>query len=78
MVKLQDACFSLMQVGIDLTHFSQSGHGTIIDLALVSVSPSVTECTIMPLLTNLDHNSVFLQVKVKETKYKAKSLSRHY
>lgn len=39
--------FSLMQVVKDFTHFSPSGHSTIVDLALLSDSPRVTECTVM-------------------------------
>jgi len=72
--------FSITQVYVvkDFTHFSSSGHGTIIDLALVSDLLSVTECTVMPPLTNSDHNSVFLRVKVKGTKQKANSSSRRY
>ena len=66
--------FSLTQVVKDPTHYSQSGHSSIIDLALVSDLQNVSECTVMPPLANSDHNSVFLQVKMKGSKEKAKAL----
>ena len=70
--------FSLTQVVKDPTHYSQSGHSSIIDLALVSNLQNVSECTVMPPLANSDHNSVFLQVKMKGSKEKAKATHRRY
>ena len=70
--------FSLTQVVKDPTHHSPSGHSSIIDLILVSDLQNVRECTVMPPLANSDHNSVFLQVKMKGTKDKVKSTHRCY
>ena len=58
--------FSLSQVVRDMTHNTGNGFGTLIDLALVSSTDHVNDCSVIPPLQSSDHNGILLKLKWKQ------------
>ena len=57
--------FDLTQVVREPTRLATSGTATLIDLALMSNPSSLEVCSVIPPLSNSDHNGVSLTIKWK-------------
>ena len=57
--------FDLTQVVSSPTHVSHNGKETLIDLALISSSSKLKECSIIPPLSNSDHDGIHLALRLQ-------------
>ena len=56
--------FDLTQVVSSPTHVSHNGKETLIDLALISSSSKLKECSVIPPLSNSDHDGIHLALRM--------------
>ena len=56
--------FDLTQVVPSDTHTSHNGKNTLIDLALISLSSKLKKCSVIPPLSNSDHDGICLTLKM--------------
>ena len=68
--------FSLTQVVHSPTHSKPNGEPSLIDLALLSDTSQLTECSTIPPLANSDNKGLHLQLKWKVTTYCTKPSQR--
>ena len=56
--------FDLTQVVSSPTHVSHNGKETFIDLAFISSSSKLKECSVIPPLSNSDHDGIHLALRM--------------
>ena len=68
--------FSLTQAVQGTTYSSIGGKESLLDIALISTPEKLKECSIIPPISNSDHNGLILKWSRKLLPYYAKPTSR--